>query len=221
MAYIPHYRATFKGDFRSAPTAEPFEQWNFSIALKSGGSLSTSSMQDKANDLADDLNGLRTAMVSSWASNTFVSEVRLDSVGADGKITRDPVFAQVGTNGVAGGGTPKLPPSCAVVITLDTRVRGRSRFGRFYLPLLGIQANADGVMPSTDQTNILNAAQTFVNNVSNAPGSDDGFGVVVASGVGEGSLNEVQAIRVGRVIDTMRSRRRSMDEAYMVATIQA
>lgn len=219
MAYVPHYRATFKGVFAVSATAEPYEQWNTSVALRGGGGYSTASAQAIANDLREDWKAFRMALGTTMGQSAMLTEVRLDHVGANGKIDQDPVFAPAGGSDFRGLGNSVLPPSCAVVLTLDTGQRGRSRFGRMYLPLLGCPTGNDGYMTAADQNTILTASTAFITNVGNAPGLDDDFAVAVASGVGEGSLNTVRTIRVGRVIDTMRSRRRSLDEQYKVATI--
>lgn len=219
MTYVPHYRATFKGDFRPSLEAEPYEQWNTSVALRGGGQYSTASAQAIANDLRDDFAAFVRSLEAFFSGSTVFTEVRLDHVGVSGRIDQDAVFAQVDGAGVAGVGGPRLPPSCAVVLTLDTQQRGRSRFGRMYLPLIGCDVSGDGGMPSASQDAILAASRTFITNLGNAPGIDDNFSVAVASGVGEGALNAVRAVRVGRVIDTMRSRRRSIDESYKSATI--
>lgn len=220
MAYQPHLRATFKGSFRSSASAEPYEYWNTSMALSNPGVTDTAALQAIANDLRQDFAAFMTGSVSGFfGPNTYLDEVRLDSVGANGRITRDAVFARVEGNPVKGGGMQTLPPQCALVLTLDTGTRGRSRFGRMFLPCVAIVMKPDGLMEKLAADQFLAAAKTFVENAGNLPGFDGDFGVVVASGVGEGSLNRVQSIRVGRAVDTMRSRRRSLDEAYVTATV--
>lgn len=221
MPYLPHLRATFKGEFKDFASAEPYERWNTSLAFKYGGSMATASLQGLADDLRADFSKMVGALLSTWTSNTYFTEVRLDSIGVDGKITRDAVFSLVDNGGSTTQYTPVLPPSCAVVATLDTKIRGRSRFGRMYLPILGTRCTAEGVISTSDQQQILNGFKTFVQDASNAPGVDDGFAAVVASGIGGGSLNEVQEVRIGRAVDTMRSRRRSLDESYLRASVSA
>lgn len=210
-----HYRATFKGVFRATPGGEPYEQWNTSVALSAGGDLSTASRQQIADDLRDDFAAWCTTTESNFAGNTYFTEVRLDHVGDNGRIDTDAVFSQVsGAGATYSSGQAFLPPSCAVVLTLDTGGRGRSRFGRMYLPLLKVRVGDDGCMPQITQDEILGSCRTLLTNISNLPGIDAGAGVVVASGAGAGALKPVQSIRVGRVVDTMRSRRRSMEESY-------
>lgn len=220
MATIPHWRATFKGSFRVSANAEPFEYWNTSVALDSGGALTTASAQSIANDLAADFVAFIQTPSAYFSVNTFFDEVRLDHVGSNGRIDQDAVFGRPAGNTPVGGKSQAiLPPSCALVLTLDTGRRGRSRFGRMYLPILSTGMGNDGRIPANQQTEILAAARTFIKNVSNAPGIDGSFGVAVSSKAGAGSVVPVQAIRLGRVVDTMRSRRRSLDESYAVATL--
>lgn len=215
-----HFRATFKGEFKSSATGEPYEQWNTSLALSPGGQVSTASMQEIADDLRDDFAAWCSTTESGFSGNTFFTEVRLDHVGDNGRIDQDAVFAQVGGGGATySPGQVLLPPSSAVVLTLDTGGRGRSRFGRMYLPLCKVSLTQEGVMGEFQQTEILNSCATLLRNLGNLPGLDGGAGLVVASGAGGGSLKPVQSIRVGRVVDTMRSRRRSMDESYRSVTL--
>lgn len=219
MTYLPHWRATFKGEFKTSTTAEGYEQWNTSLAFNFGLNQFAGVAQEKAEDLRDDFAALMDSLPGFFAANTYFTEVRLDSVGSNGKIDQDAVFAVVGGSGKAGGAGVTLPPSCAVALTLDTKVRGRSRFGRMYLPLCAVPLNITGGMSEGDAQFILGNCKTFIQNASNSPGVDAGFGAAVASGVGAGSLAPIQEIRIGRVIDTMRSRRRSMDESYVTATV--
>lgn len=215
-----HYRATFKGEFKSSATGEPFELWNTSIALRPGGSVSTASMQQIADDLRDDFAAWCSTTESGFAGNTWFTEVRLDHVGENGRIDQDAVFSPVSGGGATySPGSAYLPPSCAVVLTLDTGGRGRSRFGRMYLPLLKVLMTNEGTIGEGQQLEILNSCATLLRNMSNLPGIDGGAGIVVASNAGGGALKDVQSIRVGRVVDTMRSRRRSMDESYRSVTL--
>lgn len=220
MTYLPHWRATFRGGFRTATTGDFYEQWNTSIAINPGTIRDWGTdAEDVANDLWDDFAVLVTNLGMYWTQNTVFRDVRLDAIGVDGRITQDAVFSDSGRPDVYGEGLPVLPPQCATVLTLDTKVRGRSRFGRMFLPLLGQTVGADGVTPGPRAQAVLDDCLTFINSVGNTPGVDLNFAPVVASGVGSGSLHEVKEIRVGRAIDTMRSRRRSLDEDYLVAAV--
>lgn len=220
MTYLPHWRATFKGGFRAGSSGEGYEEWNTSIAINAG---LVRNWQDGAQDVVDDLcadfQTLLVDLESYVASNTYFHEVRLDSIAPSGKTDQDAVFAKPAIENWAGQGLPVLPPQCAVVLTLDTKVRGRSRFGRMYLPLLGVTVSGDGLMGVPLATTIATAGAKFINNVGNTPGVDLDFAPVVASGVGSGSLHEVQQIRVGRAVDTMRSRRRNLDEGYVIRDV--
>lgn len=220
MAYLPHHRVTFKGEFKTSLLAEPYETWNTSLAFRGGEGLLAADRQSLVNDLAADFKTFLQANASTGMStSTYFTECRLDAIGTDGKITQDAVLANETVGWGGNGGGVLVPPQCALVLTLDTGVRGRSRFGRMYLPFQALTLGLDGRITEASQQNILTTAATFINNASNAVGIDLGWEACVASNVGSGSLNRVQAVRVGRVVDTMRSRRRSMDEAYKSASV--
>lgn len=220
MTYLPHWRATFKGGWIAGGNGDTFEQWNTSIALKPGivRDWGTDS-QDVANDLCADFSAFFTSLGAAVSTGTLFEEVRLDAIGVDGKITQEARFARPEGGPTSGSGLTVLPPQCAVVLTLDTKTRGRSRFGRMYLPLLGVTVSTDGLMGQPAVASLATKCATFITNVGNTPGADVDFAPVVASGVGSGSLNEIKAIRVGRAVDTMRSRRRSLVESYEVRDV--
>lgn len=220
MTYLPHWRATFKGGFRAGSSGEGYEEWNTSLAINPG---LVRNWQDGAqavvDDLCEDFQTLLVDLESRVSSSTYFHEVRLDSIAASGRTDQEAVFAKPPIENWAGQGLPVMPPQCAVVLTLDTKTRGRSRFGRMYLPLLGVTVGADGLMGAGLATTIATAGAKFITNVGNTPGVDLNFAPVVASGVGTGSLNEIRSIRVGRAVDTMRSRRRNLDEGYIVQDV--
>lgn len=220
MTYLPHHRITFKGEFKTGSLAEPYETWNTSLAFRGGDGILAADKQEIVNDAAADwATFASTTGGPSWSAQTYLTEVRLDTIGPNGRITEDAVLADANLPyGGSGSGTV-LPPQCAVVLTLDTGMRGRSRFGRMYLPLLSVPVGEDGRMTEGAQTLILAGARQLIENLSNAPGIDSAWEACVASNVGSGSLHRVSSVRIGRVIDTMRSRRRSMAEDYKSASV--
>lgn len=220
MTYLPHWRVTFKGGFRAGNSGEGYEEWNTSLALKPGLIRDWGTdAQDVVQDLCNDFMTLLVDLEPLVSASTYFHEVRMDAIGPNGKTTQDAVFARPPIENWAGQGLPVLPPQCAVVLTLDTKVRGRSRFGRMYLPLLGCTVSSDGLMGVPLATRIATAGQKFINNAGNTPNVDLDFAPVVASGVGNGSLHEIRSVRVGRAIDTMRSRRRNLDEGYVTLDV--
>lgn len=113
--------------------------------------------------------------------------------------------------GVPGTGNTSMPPQVALAITLRTaKTRGRAHAGRFYIPLLSHSIGTDGRLSAAQASQIGERATTFLNDLNTALA---GIGrLAVVSDVGTGAQNNVTHIEVGRVLDTMRSRRRSLEE---------
>jgi sulfite reductase beta subunit-like hemoprotein len=83
---------------------------------------------------------------------------------------------------------------------------------------------ADGRATASSAVDIATNLTRLFNNIHNVfttwvGGGDGGAHLVVESNVGAGTWHTVTAIEVGRVIDTMRSRRSSLDENYQVSTV--
>lgn len=105
-----------------------------------------------------------------------------------------------------------------VVSTRTVLARGRGHAGRFYPP----SGNPDsGVSTAAGQVTVAVAgdcaasASTLLTAINVATAD---FRVVVFSKAGQ-SVEPVTAVRVGRVYDTMRSRRSSLDENYQSAVV--
>jgi hypothetical protein len=121
---------------------------------------------------------------------------------------------------VPGAGSQHVPAQQALAVTLRTAAkRGRAHAGRFYIPCYGGGPGADGLIGSGNTTPVLTATTTLLNAI-NAELTDWRVGVV--SIIGSGSAHEVTHAELGCVIDTMRSRRKSLQEKYVVgATLAA
>lgn len=100
-----------------------------------------------------------------------------------------------------------LPLQAALVVSLVTNRPGPTGKGRFFIPMGRKDLEADGRISTVEQNATAIRAALFVQRVGDAVGD-----VVVASS--KGYLSPVTAVRVGRVVDTMRSRRRDQVEDY-------
>lgn len=111
----------------------------------------------------------------------------------------------VGTD--TSGGYPQI----ALVTSLRTaRPRGLGSNGRNYWPSAASINFGTGAIGATEATAIATAATVLVDAIN-----DQGIGVVcVASAVGNGLLQPVTGVRVGRVMDTQRRRRNQLPELY-------
>lgn len=114
-----------------------------------------------------------------------------------------------------------FPPQVALAISLVTDRRGASGRGRFFIPAPLTTVNStSGQMGTPQQENVVGNAKILIDALNNAPNLDVNgprFRVVVASS--KGFLSPVTAVRVGKALDTIRSRRRSIPEAYLALSV--
>lgn len=124
-------------------------------------------------------------------------------------------------NNVGGLSTASAQPApqlaLAVSLVGGPRANGTPYRGRFYLPApaWGSPNFGDGLLGTTVQTTILNFAATLINEINDVP---SGRRVVVWSRK-DATTTPVGTVRLGRVLDTIRSRRRDVPEAYSSLSI--
>lgn len=119
-------------------------------------------------------------------------------------------------NDLAVGVSAPGPGQNSVAVSTRTLLsRGRSHAGRFYPPTGNITPDpVSGLVDSTVIGAMATSAFALITDVNTVLGADGS--VVVFSKVGQ-LVEPVNGVRVGRVIDTMRSRRRSLNEDYSFA----
>ena len=105
------------------------------------------------------------------------------------------------------------PPQIALAVSLRTdNPRGLAGKGRFYLPCPAVGAlSPAGQIPEADATRVAGFVVTWLNSLQAAFPT---WQVGVASDVREGAIQPVTGVSVGRVLDTIRSRRAKMIESY-------
>jgi hypothetical protein len=168
-------------------------------------------------DVADDIKGFHGDSRSTISAFAVLEEVKIAKIGADGKYMEDARLIDVADTiggGFENGATTRTLPQTAVAVSLVTGRRGPTGKGRFYIPmpLVGVISTTLLMDPAQAQ-GIGAAAQDLVNNINNAPGVDfTTIKVCVSSS--KGYNTEVTGVRVGRVVDTIRSRRAQLDETY-------
>lgn len=142
--------------------------------------------------------------------------IKLNEIGPNGRYANpsETVLHEFETP-VAGEGNASQPPQTAVAVTLRTAVRrGLAKSGRFYLPHLSYGPSSDGRMLAGQAENIATATTTFLQAINPALGGN--WAPAVTSDVREGAIRKVTHCEVGRVLDTIRSRRSSLEEDYQV-----
>ena len=206
MPFSPHTRLVCSGTYSNG--GQDLEIWSWSVALRA------------ANGQPNLPNAV-TALVYDAAANFHADSRILASTSSALRVMKcnevDPqghyVPAQTNMRAVnipgQGGGALAWPLQCAVVVSLETDLRGSSYRGRFYLPPMGGNAMITGAgrLSDTLRDPIAQAAREFLGNVINA-----GAVPIVASKKPANTV--ITGVRVGNVVDTLRTRRNSLLEAY-------
>lgn len=221
MAFERHWRMTMLGSLGGGEN-DRFS-YGINLAREDGGVLG--SFMDPNDDVWADMRDAAVAFhgraATGLSSQAFLDTVKIADIGPDGKYLEDPVVFTVAQGGasapdfVDGVAVTNVLPQSAIAVSLTTDRRGPSGKGRFYLPM-----PAFGTFPQNgfkisvaDAEGLRGSAQTFLNDVANQPGLDVlGIRPVVASTKGYNTA--VTGVRVGRVIDTIRTRRNKLNEAY-------
>lgn len=218
MAKLPHVRLTFSGVFGSA--AVPIEIWSFGLALYAPELVYAAPAA--MTPIASAARGAFFDYLSTTLpSDVSLTRTRAASVLATGHVdqTADGQYIQGddATLVVGGVAAPARSPSVqdAIVVSLQSGRAGPSGKGRFYLPM-----TADAVAPvdrritAAARDDLLGRCVNFVralNTIANA-------GPVTVMST-KGFASGVSKVRVGRVVDTHRSRRNRLSEDYGTAVV--
>lgn len=161
-----------------------------------------------------------TAFMTSGVVNTQarLDSLKLNLIGENGRYVDkfDTVIREWPSAGPQGTGTLFLPPQCSLVATLETgQRRGLATRGRIFIPAPSVDVDTSGLASPARAEATREAVRTLITSLNAAV---PGYTVVVASdgGIGRpvGAFRKVTAVRVGRAVDTMQSRRKSIPESY-------
>jgi hypothetical protein len=224
MAFKPHWRISFHGRIGGALGLEQFS-CNFALA---GQDEATDAVvpallgpnDDYWTDLADDVARYFSDGASKVHADAVITGFKAARIGADGKYTEAPVERVMSWPG--GGAGIRPPNSTACKVTLGTNGDLSRVKGGWYLPVPSMVVQADGRWLEADVESVEARTRDFINDVNNAPGINIlGLRMAVAS---QGRFNKngsqrvpprnhvVRRVAVGRVPDTMRSRRNKLVE---------
>lgn len=213
MTKPAHTRVVFSGIVGS--TAAPLDEWAFGINFPADAEpiTGTQAVSDGvASACADQYVG---TLGLKMCSDQILTEVKVSHVGADGKIAlrADGSYAQGIWQGSHAGGNAAqaLPLQTALCIGLTTARSGATGKGRFFLPFPSVPiSTTTKTISHADADTLAATARDFLNYV----GMQMTFQPQVVSS--KGYMTEVTGVRVGRVPDTMRSRRDDLPEGYSV-----
>jgi hypothetical protein len=200
VPYAPHARFTFSGIF--GLVAAPSEEWVFRLNATAGGTVN----QATATSLAT-LFG--THLAPRIGTHARLTEVKVVRIGAGGLYDGPMHLVDVNVPGTDASGVV-YPYQISHAISLGTGVRGSRYRGRFYMPApkYAVDSN-EGTLTAGQADQMRTSVAAFLNAVNALPEVDR---VVIASS--HGFNTPVSEVRVGRVLDTIRTRRRSLPEAY-------
>jgi hypothetical protein len=213
-----HTRVTFSGTFGAV--SSPVEVWQFNL------NFGTERTHDQVQPTLENYSDLRAAWVTHIApvmtSDIHLTRVRHALVGDDGRVRRDSAggYIQTDTNGdwsgtVATTAAIRMPLQTSLVVSLQSAKAGAVGKGRFFLPWPATTLDADYRIGSALAAQYSQRFRDFVDDCVSAVH----YPLVVASGgsalTGDpAGLYPVTSVRVGRVPDTMRSRRSHLLEGY-------
>jgi hypothetical protein len=162
-----------------------------------------------------------------FTSSVTLTAIKLNRINAAGHYQDQDAMTHEYPAPIAGTASGAFPAQLAVAATLRTaRSRGRGARGRFYLPQVapvGVMG-AGGTMSAGNALSIAEGAAKLIVELNNTYFARNlGLGVLmrvgVASNVGTGVFEEALSVDVGRVVDTIRSRRSSLPEDYQTVVI--
>lgn len=141
--------------------------------------------------------------------------LKVSAVGKDGKYlvpVRQAEFNNA--TGLDGTGQGFRPPNqiALCITTLAPNAIGHAKRGRFYLPLPNQPVQPDGhILPEAAEAVAIETA-AFLSALNDE--LNPGALLSIMSDVGAGTTRGITAVRVGTVLDTIRSRRDNLAENY-------
>jgi len=211
-----HTLVTFEGT-TGAVTA-PIDIWSFSVKFVDNRWTTTDPLVPLAfKDF------WTTHFAPLHGSLIHLRKVRIAAVTGLGKVNRTASGAYLQQDWVGdvpgqGAVTTFLPPQCSVVVSLSTERQDATGKGRFFLPQTKYPiVGSDFRMSVVDTTDITTKARAFLNamrdyNPAATTFAGDPAAQVVSS---KGYVSKVTTVRVGRAVDTIRSRRSELPEGYV------
>lgn len=209
------------------------ETFNFTLSM-----VPTENPLD-VEEVTDELATTIASRIQTWWStasgpsapqivdDAVLREVKVNRIASTGRYQDNDVHTVLLGTPTAGTVSANLPSQLTTAVTLRTaRARGRGSRGRFYLPPVSGLGTLDtsGRLTVARAQEIAISAKALVESINLAYWARDGglrtmMMVGVASDIGTGIFEPATSLEVGRVVDTMRSRRSSLFEDHQEVTI--
>lgn len=170
--------------------------------------------------MGDIVHTLLTAL-KAYQNNNFrwleVKQAPIDTLGKTIGTASTYAF----TTALQGVGTSSLPAQTALAVSSRANIVGRTGRGRFYVPALSDSLLAsDGSVGGTPGNTILTATKTFIDSAQGVIGGLSLYrGLYMVTSGGKATGVRPVEIRVGNLMDTIRSRRAQVEESYTVQTL--
>jgi hypothetical protein len=217
-------RLTAQGFFGAAAPGSEIWSWGLKLSgatdFDATAALAELDMTELSDAIAD-FHQDATMTISSSCKYVTLKAAALDINGD--YLTDAREFQGNGTTGFGGGVAGRNPNQVALVVSLRTVTSiGVATRGRFYVPGIVPTLNADGRVVSATVLAFSVAADTMLSRINTETLSmTEACQLQLMSDVGTSTPRSrtVTELRVGDVLDTMRSRRNALTEAYQVQPI--
>jgi len=217
MAVPVHIKIVFRGVFSGTP-----EQWSFGQHYSADviASPDAEASDVRLDDCATAFDTWLHVAQAQFPSSAKLTDIRAYKIGTDGRMEGDPNIFDATTLNIGGASSVVYPPQIALVMTHVAEHRGPARFGRNFLPT-SAPVGSDFRISTSVADNIMAQWVGFLKDVSDcvdlAGGNSSELLNISASGPG-GARQTVDHVEVGRALDTLRSRRRSLLEERRIGT---
>lgn len=191
------------------------EEWSCGVRLmKPAGAITNAEVIAALPAWSTALTDFHTAGGTKISPAAKLSFVKANIIAASGLYQEQASNELVLADLAGGWGGSTYPNQCTVVMTWTTGFsRGPAHAGRVYLPLPSATIAADGRMTVDDANSIDAQGQALRNALNDA--TTNAYQIAVFSRkLGAPAHRAITGVRVGRVIDTQRRRRRSLVEEY-------
>lgn len=223
VAVVPHIRVTVGGSMTGQVSTPEILSFGFALADPAGGPSISLPAAAQTLAIANAVKTFWTAPQSAISSQACLRSVKVSLIGPSGRVAfRDDgsYFQDLYSYGpveVKGGGTTDVQPyQLCIVASLASSAGSGAKRGRMFLPCVGQPVQPDGLITVGAADNVLGRVKALFTTINGLPPAEV---VAIAS---EGSVKKglpprnypVTSLRVGRVYDTMRSRRNALTESY-------
>lgn len=160
----------------------------------------------------------------SLAADAKLTGIKLNRIDVDGKYMDSETYEHTYPTPIAGSGPAGAVPQLSIVTSLySAHPRTTGGKGRMYWPpsqLTATALGADGRISAAGAAQYAQGSAQFIRTINAAYSAQSVPALAcIASKVGAGVFQGIEEVGVGRVVDTMRSRRNKLDEDKVFSTV--